>query len=639
MACAALLADHMVPPTTAMRLDASSVNALLLMQVDHSQLLGVAILQLLRCAATDGADAGELGVMHANDSPEIRLLHRLASSNQASTDGKNRFSTLPHGVCSSDASLHPLSQSLDFRCHAPGGTAKPPLHLSRPITLCLREIVGGNLSSSVAASLAGATRGPRRRSALVSEARLLLERGMHAAAVARLARGVSSGGVFNNGALWEPRCRQVCQVCAWPPRAASLPSRRVTARALRHPLPIGTPEAALFAEADGRPLAHARTHRTRPADAIVARAAASLLSDGASLLPPSFDARFTNPCWRCNSSAVTSSSVSGMCCLPYAHIIGVSKCGTTDLYARLANHPFTLRSANKGPHFWDESHSFAWYIDLYRHGAQQLASGAADARSIFIDASSNTLSFSGVGVRGAARPAVLLPQILGWLQPNVRLLLMLREPAERYYSAYWYYNKRYRIYERFGPHGAKGFAAMASADVAAFDRCRQQPAARIPGSQPRELDDGAEAVATLPPRNTARRCARKLFADAQQLVKGIYSIPLESWLAVFPPEQMLIFRLEDYQADLADHLQAAISFLGLPNPPAQAWGRMLAQRRANRRAPGGESMHNGTASMLRAFYRPFNEELARLLGDSRYLSWHEEPGAPMGAPKDRTVPF
>ena len=43
-----------------------------------------------------------------------------------------------------------------------------------------------------------------------------------------------------------------------------------------------------------------------------------------------------------------------LCCLPYAHLLGVSKCGTTDLYARLAMHPLVMRTANKGPHFWDE---------------------------------------------------------------------------------------------------------------------------------------------------------------------------------------------------------------------------------------------------------------------------------------------
>eukprot|EP00965_Chrysotila_dentata_P138235 4572480-Pleurochrysis_carterae.AAC.3 len=43
-----------------------------------------------------------------------------------------------------------------------------------------------------------------------------------------------------------------------------------------------------------------------------------------------------------------------LCCLPFAHLLGVSKSGTTDLYQRLVMHPRVLASRNKGPHFWDE---------------------------------------------------------------------------------------------------------------------------------------------------------------------------------------------------------------------------------------------------------------------------------------------
>lgn len=34
-------------------------------------------------------------------------------------------------------------------------------------------------------------------------------------------------------------------------------------------------------------------------------------------------------------------------CIPYFHILGVSKCGTTDLYHRLSKHPQMLESRNK----------------------------------------------------------------------------------------------------------------------------------------------------------------------------------------------------------------------------------------------------------------------------------------------------
>lgn len=38
-------------------------------------------------------------------------------------------------------------------------------------------------------------------------------------------------------------------------------------------------------------------------------------------------------------------------CVPYYQILGVSKCGTTDLYHRLAQHPQVFKAANKVTHF------------------------------------------------------------------------------------------------------------------------------------------------------------------------------------------------------------------------------------------------------------------------------------------------
>lgn len=96
-------------------------------------------------------------------------------------------------------------------------------------------------------------------------------------------------------------------------------------------------------------------------------------------LPPAYDRQFKNPCWRANGA---------LRCLPYYHILGVSKCGTTDLYHRLSKHPQMHESANKGPHWWDEcpyptrgactappNGDFQGYIDLFKVRAACAACG------------------------------------------------------------------------------------------------------------------------------------------------------------------------------------------------------------------------------------------------------------------------
>ena len=483
---------------------------------------------------------------------------------------------------------------------------------SRSMAGCLSVLSRGD-DAGAAWSVLGASDVPK-RAALAKQARRLLEFGMEATIESmrkiRPAESLAVGATISAGeyALPAPCC--TAEPCVQPEGSGALwsPPLPVAGRSTpRHPNPIAIIDTAVRAAAGSRGGSTsvqlpAFTGLSRPPSAVVAQSAAGLLADGASLLPSTFDARFTNPCWRCNSSSSSASAGPdpALCCLPFAHILGVSKCGTTDLHSRLASHTSILRSANKGPHWWDEPHTLPWYLNLFSSGARALASGSAPTDSIFIDASSNTLSFTGVGVRGERRHRVTIPHVLAWLQPSVRLLLMLREPSARYYSAYWYYDKRYKIYSRFGPTGAASFDAMATADIAVFDRCRASGA-------------------------TARRCARQHFHEAQQLIKGLYSVSLEPWLGVFPPSQMLILRLEDYEANLAAHLRAVLAFLSLSKPPRATWQRMLAQKRANKgayRHAGGKAMLASTQAKLRTFYAPFNEDLARLVGDQNYLEWH-----------------
>jgi hypothetical protein len=66
---------------------------------------------------------------------------------------------------------------------------------------------------------------------------------------------------------------------------------------------------------------------------------ARLSPDVFELLPERYNAEHKNPCW--------GGLGPGLSCLPYFNIIGVSKCGTTDLYHRLTLHKQILAATNK----------------------------------------------------------------------------------------------------------------------------------------------------------------------------------------------------------------------------------------------------------------------------------------------------
>ena len=302
----------------------------------------------------------------------------------------------------------------------------------------------------------------------------------------------------------------------------------------------------------------------------------------------------------------------------------MSKCGTTDLYRRLNMHPHIAPSHNKGPHFWDEKHTVDWYLNIYstsvpavqqcvrccvaapRSRAVSLTLPSRDpTHAIIGDASSNTLTYSGVGVRHVrqAPGGVSLPQVLAALQPALRMVAVLRNPVDRLYSAFYYYG---HYAARFGAN-ADGFHKYVQTQLDTFAGCT---AAR-------------------------HECAIEGYGRVEQLVKGMYAMFLPDYFAAFPREQLLVLRSEAYSDDISIGLRAAMRHVGLDDPPPAVWERMVGGKRSNSRqgngaGRGGDAgdMRPDTRAMLTAFYRSYNEELATLLDDNSYLLWHtEEPPA------------
>ena len=76
-----------------------------------------------------------------------------------------------------------------------------------------------------------------------------------------------------------------------------------------------------------------------------------------------------------------------------------------------------------------------------------------------------------------------LPQLLRAVQPDMRVVVMLRDPVERMYSAFWYYGCLYNVYKDYGMT-PKGFHKLVTVRprlasegvVAPGDSMGQEPA-------------------------------------------------------------------------------------------------------------------------------------------------------------------
>ncbi|HEU4753558.1 MAG TPA: sulfotransferase domain-containing protein [Armatimonadota bacterium] len=257
--------------------------------------------------------------------------------------------------------------------------------------------------------------------------------------------------------------------------------------------------------------------------------------------------------------------------LPDFLIIGAQKGGTTSLYEYLAAHPCVGPAAIKEVHFFDLKwdRGVSWYRAQFPTAQEKRRAEQATGQPF---------------LTGEATPYYLYhppaAERAFSVVPAARLIVMLRNPADRAYSHYQH----------------------------------ERRAGREPLSFEEALEREVERLAEEPEAMTGRAEFSSGRRRHSYLARGRYAEQLERWLARFPREQLLILNSERFYADPAAATEQACRFLGLP-PPAQA--------EYPRHNPGSYrgGMEPATRRRLLDHFAPENERLFRLLGE-RY-DWDE----------------
>ncbi|MCZ2402936.1 sulfotransferase domain-containing protein [Paenarthrobacter sp. Z7-10] len=122
----------------------------------------------------------------------------------------------------------------------------------------------------------------------------------------------------------------------------------------------------------------------------------------------------------------TGTATSGLRMLPSLIIIGAQRSGTTTLYRMLSEHPSVIRpTASKGVGYFDLNYhrGLRWYRGHFPLKALTAGGSAPDSRITF--ESSGYYSHHPLAVPRLAEDL-----------PGVKLLMMLRDPVDRAYSAH-----------------------------------------------------------------------------------------------------------------------------------------------------------------------------------------------------------
>ena len=350
--------------------------------------------------------------------------------------------------------------------------------------------------------------------------------------------------------------------------------------------------------------------------------------------PPSdFIKHLKNPCWFANYHKEMSdlnlkrnkydlsklNDTKTLYCLPYVYLLGYPKCGTTSIFNYFKRHP-EFASVSK-PYGWIGLRT-SGLVNKYPANVESVidllnnfypASRQVEIRStkdhvnnkIIGDFNSGN-SWRQGGFEHLKNGSVCDPPLLlRAIQPNAKFVVMLREPIDRLYSAFWYY-----------PNPPKQLSPeIFIEDIQTFFR-------RL------ELCDK---------RKSMSKCLREaqnfknhirddaIFAkDPQQLRANFYYLYLLPWLQVFPRENFLFIRTEDMKKDTVKTLQKTFQFLGMAPLPKEKLDSIAKINHNSQRNHNYSItlLSSSTKKKLRVHFRPFNEKLAELLNDDRFL-WED----------------
>ncbi|KAK6328073.1 hypothetical protein J4Q44_G00000510 [Coregonus suidteri] len=334
-----------------------------------------------------------------------------------------------------------------------------------------------------------------------------------------------------------------------------------------------------------------------------------------SVIPNKFLPDVKNPCWYEEHAGNITKD-------PYGTNLYARqpKCGTTDLYDRLQLHPEVRFTTFKEPHWWTrkrfgiirlsegfhDRYPVEDYLDLFDLAAYQIQddlmgnapSGAPEQHNIIIgEASASTMwdnnawvYFYDNSTEAEAEPPFLIQDFIHSLQPDARFIIMLRDPVERLYSDYLYFGITNK--------SAEDFQEKVSESLQLFEGCLTE--------------------------YTMRSCVYNTTLNNAMPVRlqvGLYIVYILDWLTVYSREQILVLRLEDHASNRKYTMHKVFDFLNLGPLTEQKEAEITKSPASNTRRPADKSlgpMLPVTKEILRDFYTPFNEKLAKVLRNDTF---------------------
>ena len=238
--------------------------------------------------------------------------------------------------------------------------------------------------------------------------------------------------------------------------------------------------------------------------------------------------------------------------LPSFIIIGAQKAGTTSLYGWLRHHPGVGMSQTKELHFFDQHfhRGVRWYASQFSHPC----AGEATPYYLF-------------------HP--LVPARVEAVVPEVKLIVLLREPVSRAWSHYHHVRRQ-------------GNEPLSFSDALSMEALRLQGEAEKMLADPRYFSLNHQKYSYLS--------------------RGLYADQLSRWLRHFPRRQLLVLDTADLHARPQHTLDRVSDFLAVERVQLPSFPRYNT-------GGGYPALDPVAADRLRQMFAPDNARLVQLLGE------------------------
>ena len=264
------------------------------------------------------------------------------------------------------------------------------------------------------------------------------------------------------------------------------------------------------------------------------------------------------------SHQIYSELTSSMHILPDFLIIGTAKSGTTSLFENLIKHPSIFPPLAQQPNFFTSYYykGQSWYRSYFPSIiSKNLNQNIKKKKFLTGEGSTQYYWYPHA------------PKRVKSLLPNVKIILLLRNPIDRSYSQYQM-------------EFSKG-----NEELSSFEDAIELENERIQDEYEKMLQD--------------ENYYSKKYTIQSYITKSIYVNYIEEWLKYFPREQFLFLNSEEFNSDTSKVYKKTLNFLEISEIDLKNYEVF--------RAAKYSKMNPSTRKKLSEFFKPYNEKLYKLI--------------------------